>query len=154
MHSAAFRVTESNVFVLKTSQEILKLNVWGSHQHVTAHLTALSQYSARIVSVCLRAHLMKTAQSMRDVFKGFACVSSSIISSLYVSTFSELTNIFSIFQFNICSDMLGWQWLFPGPCVSQQDVFCGMSSKFWLPRVQYLHQQLLHGSLQRRHLWT
>ena len=65
---------------------------------------------------------------MKDVFKGFACVSSSIISSPYVSTFSELTNIFSlsIFQLNICSYML--------------------------PRVQYLHQQSLHGSLQRRHL--
>jgi hypothetical protein len=73
MLSAMSRNTGNNVFVLKISLAIQKLNALESHQHATAHLTAHSLCSVQMEYACLHVPRMRTVQSMRDVFKGFAC---------------------------------------------------------------------------------
>ena len=73
MLSAVSRNTGNNVFVLKISLAILKLNASESRQHATAHLIAHSLCSVPMEYVCLHVPQMRTVQSMRDVFKGFAC---------------------------------------------------------------------------------
>ena len=85
MLSAVSRNTGNNVFVLKISLAILKLNASESRQHATAHLIAHSLCSVPMEYVCLHVPQMRTVQSMRDVFKGFACV------SFFITSFSTFT---------------------------------------------------------------
>ena len=130
MPSATLSATRSSASVRRTSQETLRLNVFGSHPPATAPRTVPNQCNAQTASVCHLATLTRTVPSMSAVCKDFACVShhSRIMShhkliSASLTHFHWLVN-FVTYHF---SYMPGGQRLLPRPCLPQQDVHR------WLP---------------------
>ena len=75
MPTVVLPTTGSNVYVLRTSLEILKLNVLGFQVPALVPQTVLNHFSAVMEFVCQAVPQMKAVLSMRGVFKAFACVS-------------------------------------------------------------------------------
>ena len=75
MPTAVLPTTGSNVYVLRTLLEILKLSVLGFQAPALVPQTVLNHFSAVMEFVCQAVPQMKAVLSMRGVSKAFACVS-------------------------------------------------------------------------------